>query len=127
MPFTYSADGRLLRFAWSGVVTRDDLQRLNELMPELVPSIAMQCGDVPQVLHDFDAVEACDFPPISAYEHSVQRKRILIPQPIRSATIAKTSEVRAMARVVQALNRNPNLEMEIFDTEAAALAWLAQE
>jgi hypothetical protein len=79
----------------------------------------MQCGDVPQLRHDFDAVEACDFPPISAYEHSVQRKRILIPQPIRSATIAKTSEVRAMARVVQALIRNPNLEMEIFDTEAA--------
>jgi hypothetical protein len=108
-------------------VTRDDLQRLNGLMPELVRSIAMQCGDVPQVLHDFDAVEACDFPPIGAYEHSVQRKRILIPHPMKSATIAKTSEVRAMARVVQALNRNPNLEMEIFDTEAAALGWLAQE
>lgn len=116
-----------MRFVWSGTVTRNDLQQLNELMPELVPSIAMQCGDVPQVLHDFDAVKACDFPPISAYEHSVQRKRILIPQPIKSATIAKTSEVRAMARVVQALNRNPNLEMEIFDSEEAALAWLAQE
>ena len=127
MPFTYSANQRLLRFVWTGTLTRADLQELNAQMPELVRALTMQQGDVPQLLHDFSALQGCDFPPLAAYEHSVQRKRILIPHPIKSATIAKTSEVRAMARVVQALNRNPNLEMEIFDTEESALAWLNQE
>ena len=126
MPFTYTITGRLLRFVWSGVLTREELRRMSELMPELSRTITMKEGDVPQLLHDFTALEGCDFPPITAYEHSVQRKRILIPHPTRSATIARSSEVRAMARVVQALNRNPNLEMEIFDSEEAAMAWLDQ-
>jgi hypothetical protein len=127
MPFIHTIAGRLITFTWSGTLTRAELQCINTLMPELSRTVVTQEGDVPQVLHDFSALDGCDFPPITAYEHSVERKRILIPHPIKSATIAKTSEVRAMARVVQALNRNPNLEMEIFDTKEAALAWLKQE
>jgi len=127
MPFIHTIAGRLITFIWSGTQTREDLQCINTLMPELSRTVVAQEGDVPQVLHDLSALDGCDFPPITAYEHSVERKRILIPHPIKSATIAKTSEVRAMARVVQALNRNPNLEMEIFDTKEAALAWLKQE
>ncbi len=120
MPFTYTLEDGLVHFRWSGVLTLADLQSISEVMP----AVARQLGRAPQVLHNFDAVTSCDFPPIAAYEHSQQRRGIPIPNPVKSATIATTSEIRAMARVFQAVNHNPNLRMEIFGSEAAARAWL---
>ncbi|HLP03344.1 MAG TPA: hypothetical protein VK163_15060 [Opitutaceae bacterium] len=127
MPFTYSIAGRLIHFRWSGTLTRDDLQMLGATMPELARQVAQATGRAPQVLHDFGAVEACDFPPIAAYEHSLRRRTVPIPEPVKSAIVATQTGGRAMARVFQALNRNENLLMELFDTEAAARAWLEAE
>lgn len=121
MPFTYLIEGRLVYVRWSGVLTKDDLQAIGRLLPE----IGAQLRGAPQLLHNFEAVERCAFPPITALDHSVQRKRVQMPVQVKSATVARTPEMHAMARVFQALNRNPNLEMEIFDSEEAARRWLS--
>ncbi len=123
MPFTYEIEDRLVVFRWSGVMTRADLQALMTVMPEL----AARAGFGVPVLHHFDDVTSCEFPPLAALDHSAQRRNVVIPGPVKSATIAKRSEVRAMARVFQALNRNPTLQMEIFDSEEAAREWLSRE
>ncbi len=111
-----------MHIRWSGVLTQADLGRIGQLMPQLVREL----GFIPQLLHTYDAVTGCDFPPLAVYEHSEQRRHLHIPQATRAALVAKTPVVRDMARVFQLLNRNPNLEMEIFDTEAAARAWLCE-
>ncbi len=120
MPFTHTIEEQFVHIRWSGVLTKDDLQAIGKLLP----AIGAQLRRAPHVLHNFDAVERCAFPPIAALEQSVQRKRVQMPFPVKSATVARTPEVLAMARVFQALNRNQNLEMEIFDSEEAARRWL---
>ncbi len=122
MPFTHAIEDRVVHIRWSGVLTQGDLEGIGKLMPQLV----RQLGFVPQVLHTYDAVTGCDFPPLAVYEHSEQRRQLHIPQPSRAASVAKTAVVRDMARVFQLLNRNPNLELEVFATEEAARAWLLE-
>jgi hypothetical protein len=127
MPFTYTIEGRLLHFHWSGTLTQTDIQAMGAAMPKLSQQVVGATGKMPDVLHDFEAVESCDFPPIAAYDQSLRRRNVPIPRPVKSAIIASQNGGRAMARLFQALNRNPNLTMEIFDSEAAARQWLAAE
>lgn len=122
MPFSHSIEDRIIHIRWSGTLTKDDLQAAGREIPRLVA----QLGFVPHLLHNLNAVEQLAFPPLAAYEHSVQRKRVSIPAPLKSATVAQTPAIAAMAQVFRAMNRTPNLEMEVFSTEAEARAWLGE-
>lgn len=127
MPFTHAIEGSLIHFRWSGVLTREGFQSLGEAMPGLVRQVWQSTGRMPHVLHDFRATEGCDFPPLTAYEISLRRRTVPIPEPVKSAVVATPTGGWAMARVFQALNRNDNLVMELFETEEAARAWLGSE
>lgn len=120
MPYTFSIDGRIVHFAWSGVVAKEDLQSIGKEMPRL----ARELGFAPNVLHTFDAVTGHSFQPLAVYMHSLLRKRVVIPTPVRSAAVTKTSEGASLARMFVSLNRSPNLEMKVFDSEEVARRWL---
>lgn len=122
MPFSHQIEGRIVHLRWRGVMATEELSLIGPLMREL----SRELGFVPQLLHTFDEISGCDLAPLAAYEHSAERQRVPIPKPARAAAVAKTVEVRDMARVFQLLNRNPGLEMEVFDSEEDARAWLLE-
>jgi hypothetical protein len=52
------------------------------------------------------------------------RRAIIFPNQFRSAIVVNTPVQRGIARMFQTLNDNPQIAIQIFDDEAAALAWL---
>ncbi len=123
MPFTHTVENRLLHFRWHGVISRKDLQTFGRNMPGLVASL----GFSPNILHTFDGMKGHSFQPLMVYMFSLLRKRAQIPAPVKSAAVAKTPKVRAIARLFKACNHSPNLTIEVFESEEAARAWLALE
>lgn len=121
VPYNYTIEDRIVHLAWSGVVSKEDLQAIGKEMPRL----AAELGFAPDVLHTFDAVAGYSFQPIAAYALSLLRKRAVIPYPVRSAAVARTPETRALARIFVALNRTRNLKMEVFEAEEPARRWIA--
>jgi hypothetical protein len=122
MPYTYALEDRLVHITWSGVMAKEDLQAFGKDMPR----IAAELGFAPDVLHTFDGVTGYSFPPIAAYMLSLLRKRVEIPTPVRSASVARTPEARAVAKMFAELNRTRNLEMRVFDDEASARRWISR-
>lgn len=123
MPYSYVIEDRVVHVSWQGVVSREDLQSIGQAMPR----IARELGFPPDVLHTFEATTGYSFQPIAAYMLALLRKRVEIPSPVRSAVVAATRETRAVAKIFKALNRNHNLEMELFATEAEARRWLRRD
>ena len=123
MPYTYTIEDRIVHIAWAGVISKDDLQSIGKDIPRLAGLL----GFAPDVLHTFDGMTGYSFQPIAAYVLSLVRKRVTIPHPVRSASVAKTPEMQKMARFFQSLNRTKNLEMEVFESEGAARHWLAHK
>lgn len=123
MPYTYAVEDQVVHISWHGVVSKEDLRSFGEEMPRIVAKI----GIVPDLLHTFERMERYSFQPIAVYMFSLLRKRVQIPRLSRSAIVATTPETKSLARIFKMLNRTPNLEMEIFDSETAARRWLARE
>lgn len=122
MPISHTIEGRVVHLAWSGVITNADLAAIGALMPRLVKEL----GFVPHVLNTYDGVIGADLDPDAIYAQSMQRRQHPIPPQAKSALVAATPVVLSMARVFQAMNRDPRLQMEIFSSEAEARAWLAE-
>jgi len=120
MPYTLKITDEFLGIEWYGVLTPQDLTAIGQDLPR----IGRNLGHALHVLHTFDAVTRIDFDPLAAYHHTIRREDIHIPQAVKSAAVAKTPEVFAMARMMQELNRNPMIEMRVFDADADALAWI---
>ena len=123
MPYTHTVEDRILHFSWFGVLSLEDLQTFGRNMPGLVASL----GFSPNILHTFDEMKGYSFQPIMVYMFSLLRKRAKIPHPVKSAAVAKTPEVLAVARLFKAVNHSPNLTIEVFSTDEAARVWLAGE
>lgn len=127
MPFSCQIEGRIVHFCWSGVLHLAELQELGTEMPGLSTLVMQATGLPPQLLHNFDAVTDCDFPPVAVQAHSIRRQEMVIPWPVKSAVVASLGGGRSVARLFQALNRSNNLRLELFDSEAAAREWLDRE
>jgi len=123
MPYTATVEGRNVHIAWHGVVSREDLQSIGKEIPRL----AAELGFAPNVLHTFGTMTGYTFQPIAAYVVALVRKRVTIPHPVKSVSVATTPETRKMAQFFKTLNRSPNLTMEIFESETAARAWLNEK
>jgi hypothetical protein len=62
------------------------------------------------------------YPEVRAF--AWHRRVIQFPNVFKSALVVKTPVQRGIARMFQTLNDNPQIQIEIFDDEAAALSWL---
>lgn len=122
MAYTFIEKDEYFHIDWHGVITQPDLDGIRREIPER----AQRVGRPRNVLHTFDKVTQCDLVPLSAYEHSLKCKSIPIPKRAKSASVAKTDDIYRYAKLFQELNRNPNLEMQIFADEAEAIAWLTR-
>lgn len=121
MSYIISIKEKLIHIDWYAVLCEADLLALRREIPER----AMHLGFSPNILHTFDRVTACTLQPISALDHSLKRKAMAIPVRTKCASVATNEAIFKYAKLFQELNRNPNLDMQIFSSEAEALEWLS--
>jgi stage II sporulation SpoAA-like protein len=110
----------LIHVTLSGVLTGEDLAQIASAADE----IERDRDPVPNRLTDMTGVTEVQvgYPEVrSLAEH---RRVIAFPNDFKSAIVVHTPVQRGMARMFQTLNDNPRITIQIFDDEAAALAWL---
>lgn len=120
MPYTITPTEGFVHIAWHGVIT---VQDLIQIAPDLA-QMGQRLGRVPSVLHTFDGVEEIDMEPLNAYRQSLRRNDMRLPNRTKVASVASSPTVFAYARMMEALNRNPKIEMRVFDEREPAVAWL---
>jgi hypothetical protein len=121
MPYRYSLDGPYIRVWFTGVLTGRDLR---EVADELRPHES-ELGHVPDRLVDMSDVVTTgatfELAILAARVRGVQR----FPNTFRSALVSPKVEVAGFARIFRALNRNPQITVEVFERVADAEAWLS--
>lgn len=122
MPYRYKVKETYVQISWFGVMTAENLADFRVEIPELIKKEGRRLN----LLQFFDRVERVAFEPMEAYRHSIEREDVPMPYQTKSASVAHKPSMYALARVFEELNRNPTLEMRVFETEAAAKAWLAE-
>jgi len=124
MGVSISQKSDYLLIEWAGKFEPSDLGVLRRELPQWQEKL----GYAPNVLHTFDKLDVnSDFQPLDAFDHTIKRKSTQVFGRAKSAMIAKTEDVYKVSSLFSVLNRNPNIEMRVFSTEAAALAWLREE
>ncbi|MBK7594796.1 MAG: STAS/SEC14 domain-containing protein [Gemmatimonadetes bacterium] len=111
-----------VRVWFSGTLTGADLR---EVAGEL-RAHERELGRVPDRLVDMSAMVATDttfnLAILAARVRGVQR----FPNAFRSALVAPTVAVAGFARIFRILNRNPQIEVHVFEDVDAAERWLSQ-
>lgn len=120
MPYRVALDEPFVRVWFSGILTGANLR---EVADEL-RSHERELGMVPDRLVDMSDMVATDavfnLAILAARVRGVQR----FPNAFRSALVAPKVEVAGFARIFRILNRNPQIEVQVFDTVEAAELWL---
>ena len=109
--------------SWYGKLVNQDLAVLSTEMPK----IGEQLRKVPNVLHTFDEVEGMGLQFEAMHTHGRHLGRIKLPNPSRTASVCNNGLAYGMARMMQSLNHNPDLQMEVFSDMETALRWLKGE
>ncbi|MEO8480449.1 MAG: STAS/SEC14 domain-containing protein [Gemmatimonadota bacterium] len=120
MPYRIALDEPYVRVWLSGVVTGADLR---EAADEL-RAHERELGIMPDRLVDMSDMVATgttfNLAILAARVRGVQR----FPNTFRSALVSPKVDVAGFARIFRVLNRNSQIEVEVFDQLEAAEAWL---
>jgi hypothetical protein len=121
MPIHLAVRANYIHVHWSGIIDASDLKRLFKELP----AVAAGCAFIPHILHTADPAAVLELGAIEAFNYT--RKRIATPIPVRTkaAFVATTPAGVAVARNFINFNRNPNLTLQSFVTEKAAVEWLS--
>lgn len=121
MPYRYSLEGPYLRVWFSGVLAGRDLREVADELRAHESAL----GHVPDRLVDMTDVVSTgatfELAILAARVRGVQR----FPNAFRSALVSPRVEVAGFARIFRALNRNPQIHVEVFERVADAEAWLS--
>ncbi|MDQ5981134.1 MAG: hypothetical protein QG602_4112 [Verrucomicrobiota bacterium] len=107
---------------WHGELTTQDLDLLSVEMPR----IGWQIGHAPNVLHTFDETtgSALRYDAMHSYGRNLQQ--VKLPNPCRVASVCNHTIGFGLARMMQLINQNPDLDMKVFSEKEAALCWLTE-
>jgi hypothetical protein len=121
MPYHVSLSEPYVRVEFSGVMTGRDLR---EVADEL-RAHERELGMVPDRLVDMSGMVATgatfELAILAARVRGVQR----FPNTFRSALVAPRVEVAGFARIFRILNRNPQIDVQVFERLEAAETWLS--
>ena len=120
MPIRIEVLPQYVHVSWYGTLAEQDLDQLSAEMPK----IGVQLGKAPNVLHTYDEVEGMGLPPESLQAHARRLGRTKVPNRCRAATVCSNPLAYGMARMMQMLNRNPDIQIEVFSGREEALCWL---
>jgi hypothetical protein len=121
MAFEMRRENGLLKVAFSGTLTNDDLTRAGME----VAAIEAACDVVPHRIADVRPVERLEIDFRSILSFAEDRKRRQFPNAFKSAIVASDIVHFGFARMFQTLNDNAQITIAIFGDDASALEWLS--
>ncbi len=120
MPYRVSLEEPLIQVWFSGLVTGADLHGVADQLQVHESEL----GRVPDRLVDMSEMVATE----ATFELAILAARVRgaqrFPNAFRSALIAPKVDVAGFARIFRTLNRNPQIELQVFEEREAAEAWL---
>lgn len=122
MPFRIEILPEYVHVEWYGDMVNEDLIEVGLALPK----VGEQLRKVPNVLHTFDKVENLRLQFDAMHAHTRKLSRTELPNRSRTASVCERPLFYGVARMMQSLNSNPNLQMEVFTSLEDALAWLRQ-
>ena len=113
----------LIRVTFTGVLTGKDLADVAAAADE----IERGRDPVPNRLSDLTQVTEMQvaYPDVKVLAD--HRRKLSFPNAFKSALVVRTPVQMGMARMFQTLNDNPQITIQIFEDETAALSWLSYE
>jgi len=120
--FSVVMDGDLLLVRLTDAVTREDLVALVSIVADLERGRDV----VPHRITDMTGIRNFQvaYPDVQALADDRKARRF--PNSLKSAIVVSTSAQMGMARMFRTINDNPQISIEIFEDEAAALRWLRE-
>ena len=122
MSFSVVMDGDLLRVRLTDAVTHEDLVALVTVVADLERGRDV----VPHRITDMRNIRDLQIAYPDVQELADDRKARRFPNSIKSAIVVGSSAQMGMARMFRTINDNPQISIEIFEDEAAALKWLRE-
>jgi SpoIIAA-like len=120
MAHVMALEADMIRVAVSGALTPQDLtdimREADEIEKDMDPILSRITVHAPGTEVEVGYKEVKAF--------AWYRRELRFPNVFRSAIVVNSPVQRGIARMFQTLNDNPQIVIEIFDDEAAALAWL---
>jgi hypothetical protein len=120
MPYEMRQENGLLKIAFFGTLTNDDLAR----GAQEIAAFEATCDVVPHRLSDVRSVERLEIDFRSILSFAEDRKRRRFPNPFKSAVVASDIVHYGFARMFQTLNDHAQITIAIFGDDATALQWL---
>jgi len=120
MAYTIALESDLIRTTLSGTLIPQDL---TDIMRD-ADDIERDLDPVPNRITTATAVSDIQVGYKEVKAFAWHRREIRFPNVFWSAIVVNAPVQRGIARMFQTLNDNPQIVIEIFDDEAAALAWL---
>jgi hypothetical protein len=105
---------------FTGVLTREDLVEVGVVADR----IERGRERIPHRLADLRAVNEVQIRYEDVRELADARRVLQFPNAFKSAILVANPVQSGMARMFRTLNDNPQIHLEVFEDEAAALAWL---
>jgi len=122
MPITTEFNGEFITAKMSGVITVPDLLALADKVAEFeaqLPVTPHRIADLSEgTVNDYNCVELNAF--------AAKRRTARLKNQVKSAIVAGDAVQYGFARMYQTLNDHPDIRIEVFQSEAPALAWLRE-
>ena len=120
MPYRLTPGPDFLRIAFFGQMTRPEFR---DALRELV-ELEATAEHVPDRLTDLGGVESSELQAEDIQDLARRRRETPYANSFRSAIVAPKPAQFGYGRMFQVLNDHPNITLQVFTEEAAAIAWL---
>jgi hypothetical protein len=120
MPFQIVSQPGFLRVVITGRLTRDEVMAVGLAVRE----IEVASERVPHRITDVSGVEMNDLTGEDIHNFARRRREVRYPNPFRNAIFAPQPVQFGYARMFQTLVDHPDIDTQVFNDEAAAIAWL---
>jgi len=122
MPITSSYNGEFIVTKLTGLIALPDLMAHAEEIAAIEASLAVTPHRIAELT--VDTVGEVNFPELNTF--AAKRRAARLKNPVKSALVAGGAVQFGFARMFQTLNDHPDIQIEIFQSEEAALAWLRE-
>ena len=122
MPITTQFNGEFIATQMTGVVTLQDLLAHADEIEALESGLPV----TPHRIANLTAGTVGDFSYVEMDAYIAKRRAVRLKNPVKSAIVVGDAVQFGFSRIFQTLNNNPDIRVEIFQGEEAALAWLRE-
>jgi hypothetical protein len=122
MPITTQFNGEFIATQMTGVVTLEELLAHAGELEAIESSLPV----APHRIANLTAGTVGDFSYVEMDAYVAKRRVVRLKNRVKSAIVVGDAVQFGFSRMFQTLNNNPDIRVEIFQSEEPALAWLRE-